>query len=111
MSRSAWTTSRTGKPFAFVAKVFQRLARKSARSRNGFLDLFSDRDDIVSTSNCKKRQREPPPESSHKPDCRPHRDLFALPLRRALVQKRVQAFAKIAAHIAHQDQILALVAG
>src|SRR5580704_10293046 len=33
--------------------------------------------------------------------------LFALPLRRTLVQKCVQAFAKIPAHIAHQDQVLA----
>src|SRR5580704_8629977 len=99
MSRSAWTTCRPVKPLAFLAKVFQRLARKSARSRNGLLDFFRDRDDIVSTSNCKKRQRESTPESSNAPGCRRHhQDLFASPLRRALVQKRIQAFAKIPAH-------------
>src|SRR5215472_7926502 len=33
---------------------------------------------------------------------------FALPLRRALGQERVEPLAEIAAHIAHQDQVLAV---
>src|SRR5579862_7282291 len=37
--------------------------------------------------------------------------LFALPLRRALVEERLHAFAKIATHVAHQDQVLAFLAG
>src|SRR5262249_41257914 len=36
--------------------------------------------------------------------------LLACPLRLALVQERVHAFAEIPAHVAHQDQILALFA-
>src|SRR5271168_3714647 len=36
--------------------------------------------------------------------------LFASPLRRALIEKRIQSFAKIPAHVAHQDQILAFLA-
>jgi hypothetical protein len=38
------------------------------------------------------------------------RQSFALPLRRAFIQERVQAFAKIVAHAAHQDQVLAVLA-
>src|SRR6266699_7335925 len=35
---------------------------------------------------------------------------FTAPLRRALVQKRIHAFAKIPAHVAHENEILALLA-
>src|SRR5829696_6834444 len=39
------------------------------------------------------------------------RALLASPLRRALVQEGLHAFPEIPAHVAHQDQVLALLAG
>src|SRR5262245_37930955 len=37
-------------------------------------------------------------------------NLFARPLRLAFVEKGIQSFAKVAAHVAHEDEVFALLA-
>src|SRR6185437_1935433 len=39
------------------------------------------------------------------------KNLFAAPLRLALVQECVQTFAEVPAHVTHEDQVLAFLAG